>query len=125
MIFGLTKKTAVFYLVLIVVLAGSFVFFKRASGVGLLPFGGKVIVSFPCPCSDNYLLTISGPVGGQFMYYPFTQLYESYNLGPAAGMWALGFYSPGGVCLVPSTFGCNNVGAPIGTITPTVGSSPF
>lgn len=107
------------------VVVGSFSVLKYVKGAGGLPFGGKVVVSFPCVCSANYLLTVSAPMGGQFVYYAGTQGFLNYNL-PSPGVWALGLYEPGGVCLVPGVYYCATpvvVGFPLGTITPVVGTS--
>lgn len=119
----MSRNRILLILFVVVLVAISYFGWRYTRGqVGAI-FGGVVVSSVPCPCSGNFLLTISPPVGGQFVYYPGTQAYMSYNLGPTSGMWALGLYTPGGVCLVPAGKGCAPFGVPIGTITPTVGSS--
>ena len=115
-------KQFIYVSLVVVIVVAAYSITQNIKGVGALPFGGKVVTSFPCPCSGNFLLTVSPPVGGQFVYYMGTQAHLNYNL-PTPGVWALGLYSPGGVCLVPVTFGCAPVGIPIGTILPTVGTS--
>ena len=85
-------------------------------------FGGLVLWSFFCPCSGNYLLYISPPVGGFYSFYPGSQGFLNYSL-PGPGVWTLGLYNPGGVCLIPTTTGCTSFIHPQGTITPIVGSS--
>lgn len=118
------KKTLIFVSVLVVVVVAVYGVLKYTKSQSVFVFGGRVLSSVPCPCSGNFLLTISGPAGGQFTYYPGTQAYANYNLGAQSGMWALGLYEPGGVCLVPSGKGCSPLpSAVVGTITPTVGSS--
>jgi len=84
-------------------------------------FGGFVTISKFCECSGNFLLTISSPVGGQFIYQPGTPQFP-YGSLPRMGVWTLGIYSPGAVCLVPGK-PCEAFGLPIGTITPIVGTS--
>lgn len=94
---------------------------SKAQALGV-PFGGRVVSSIYCSCSGNFLLTFVGPFSGNLMYHIGTQAFESFNLGHQTGMWALGFYQPGGICLVD---GCDYGLPAIGTITPIVGSSPI
>lgn len=94
---------------------------QASGGIG---FGGVVTASYPCPCSGNFLLTVVGPKGGQFVYYPGTQAFLSYNL-PMVGVGVVGNYTPGGVCLIPIPYGCTTAGFPIGTISSVVGTSPI
>jgi len=109
--------------IIIIVLALSFGIFYISSGQSVNIFGGLVTFSMYCPCSQNFLITISGPVGGQFIFYPLTPQF-SYNRLPSTGMWALGLYEPGGQCVIPACSGnCCPWGLPIGTITPIVGTS--
>jgi hypothetical protein len=117
------KKFALFLAVLVVVAVGAYSVIRFTGGQAGVPFGGRVLNSIPCTCSGNFLLTVSPPVGGQFVYFPGTQAFANFNLGPASGMWALGMYTPGGVCLQFVGKGCVPFGAPIGTISPMVGTS--
>ncbi|MEK7390919.1 MAG: hypothetical protein AAB635_02160 [Patescibacteria group bacterium] len=118
-----SKKIIIFFLILAVIVVVAYSILKYTKGIGLLPFGGKVLTSIPCTCSGNFLLTISPPVGGQFSYIPGSQAYLNYNL-PSVGVWALGLYTPGtGICTIFVGKGCVPFGVPIGTITPTVGTS--
>lgn len=116
------------FLILFVIVVATYSIFKYTKGIGLLPFGGRVLTAIPCSCGGsavggfNVFLTISPPVGGQFLYAIGTQAYLNKNLGFGTGMWALGLYTPGGVCMVLSPKGCSPL-IPIGTITPTVGTS--
>ena len=87
-----------------------------------LVFGGLVLNSQYCACSGNFLLTLSGPTPGQWVWYPSTPQFANFQL-PRSGVWTLGTYTPGGVCLVPSGDGCAPFGVPIGTISSTVGTS--
>lgn len=132
MIFRQSKKNIVFCTVVIFIVVAGLVFFKATSSQAQfstgLPFGGRVLSSIYCPCSQNFLLTVSGPVGGNFMYDPLTapQLYQSFNLGFQTGMWALGLYTPGGhgCWFFNPGSGCHQQGIYTGTITSTVGTSP-
>lgn len=117
------KKIALLAAVVLVVFGGFFSIWKYSRGVAGVPFGGRVLAAIPCTCSGNLLMTVSPPMGGQFVYFPGTQAYMNYNLGLSTGMWALGLYTPGGVCLQFVGKGCVPFGAPIGTISPTVGTS--
>jgi len=132
MIFRQSKKNVVFCAVAIFLVVAGLIFFKTSSSQALValtrPFGGLVTNSTFCPCSENFLLTISGPVGGNLMYDPLyaPQLYESFNLGLQTNMWALGLYTPGGhgCWFYNPGSGCHQQGIYIGTITSTVGTSP-
>jgi hypothetical protein len=91
---------------------------------GQIPFGGQLFYSYFCECSANFLLTIQPlpPTHVQFLsYYLGTQAYLSYNI-PRNGIYLLGLYRPGAVCI---TGGFCAVTLPTtGLITPVVGSSP-
>ncbi len=125
----LSKKSKHRILVALILLVGAVASFgvfsyghSQAQSAGLTPFGGQVLSSFWCKCSHNYLLTVSGPAGGLFVYTPGTQAYESFNLGPLSGMWVLGLYTPGvGVCSALEGE-CFTIPTQ-GLISPTVGSS--
>lgn len=108
-------------LTLAVVLVFSAIFYRtQAAG---LPFGGMVTVSIPCTCSTGmFLLTIGPPRGGQFVYQVGTQAYSNFNL-PRVGVWTLGLYVPGGVCMIYAGKSCVATGLPLGTITSVVGTS--
>lgn len=117
------KKIILFSFAIVLILFSLFFVLKYTRGVVGIPFGGKVISAIPCPCSGSFLLTLSPPTAGQYIYYPGTQRYLNFNL-PQIGVWAVGLYTPGGICLIPSgKSGCAPLGVPIGTITPTVGTS--
>src|SRR3989344_7442423 len=108
MIFSRVKKTVVFYLILLIIVAvGVFAIFKYTKGLGIVPFGGYVVSSFPCTCPSSagtFLLTFTpffnggpAPTTGQLVYdlIKTRQAYLNYNL-PLRGVWALGLYTPGG-----------------------------
>jgi hypothetical protein len=84
-------------------------------------FGGPVVTSFYCSCSDTWLLTI-GPPTPALLVYANTPQYKYYQL-PRFGVWTLGAYIPQvGVCYVYVVFGCAKIPSQ-GLITPTVGTS--
>ena len=98
-------------------------FFYRVLAIGL-PFGGFVASSIPCTCSAGFLLTVvpfPPPIGGQFVYQIGTPQLAWFML-PSPGVWTLGEYSPGGICLIFIGKGCAPIGVPIGTILPIVGT---
>ena len=122
----LSKKTLVF--LLIATIAGSGLFSYRAfAGVidslsSAFNFGGFVTSAIPCPCSNSWLLKISPPKGGLFLFFNGTPQF-AYRQLPRPGVWTLGLYKPGGRCRVPATHGCKTIGLPKGTITSIVGTS--
>ena len=83
--------------------------------------GGFIVNSFYCACSGNFLLTLSPPTPGQWIWNPSTPQFSNFQL-PRAGVWTVGNFSPGGICMVPGT-PCTPFGTPIGTISPIVGTS--
>lgn len=87
----------------------------------LQTFGGMVFPITYCTCSNNWLVVIGPPVNGTFVYTMGTQGYNRFNM--PWGTWALGFYSPPGICLMYIGYGCTTIGSPQGFITNTVGSS--
>lgn len=63
-----------------------------------LAFGGRVITVTPCTCSAGFQLVIGPPRPAQVLYQPgISVLFSFYNFLPAN--YALGTYSPGGLCL--------------------------
>ncbi len=87
------------------------------------PFGGFVALSLPCTCTPgSFLLTVGPPLGGQFVYVSGTPQFSNMQL-PRAGVWVLGTYSPPGICMIYAGKSCVPLGAPLGTIMPTVGTS--
>lgn len=80
----------------IILFAGLFLYFE-AEAVPGLPFGGFVNTVFVCTCSPGVVLQVGPPVGGNYLVLPGTLVYEYGQV--RAGVWVLGDYSPGGVCL--------------------------
>ena len=113
------KKNIIFAIILAVALVSSAVAY-RVSGAGL-PFGGRVVGAWSCGCSGGWLLRVSPPAGGFFVYNNTPQY--AYSQLPRNGVWVLGLYTPGGVCT--SGDDCDPVtsAAVQGTITPIVGTS--
>lgn len=92
------------------------------------PFGGIITGLIPCTCSNNYLIyvvdLVSRSVKSIVVSPPFSRLYLFYTFNP--GQWALGTFSPGPICLVTTTTGCNEIPSD-GAINsgPGAGSSGF
>jgi len=79
-------------------------FFIPASGaLAIGPFGGDIIVLFPCV--NGLKITLGPPTPGFYMYVPGTSF--SYLYGPPShpGQWLLGLSGPPLVCLVPCSSG--------------------
>ena len=121
------RKTGTTYIILIVIVA--LLSIGLVTSASHIPaFGGFVLATIPCLCTANFLLFISPPRGGQFIYSPFLpplpQAFLNFNL-PRPGLWALGLYIPGGVCIQGAPPICPPIpfGTPKGTILPIVGTS--
>lgn len=74
------------------------------------PFGGMVLFTMVCTCSEgNMLLVVGPPRPGVFVYEPFVStLYMNYR--PYVSSWVLGDYISGaGVCMVYVGTGCASV----------------
>lgn len=116
-----TRKKLIITAIFLVAIISSGAIVLNSYAVGL-PFGGFITSSVLCTCSGTWLLTVGPPVGGFFVYantpqFPYAQL-------PRPGVWVLGLYEPGGVCLMWYGPTCGPASAPvIGTITPIVGTS--
>jgi|GEM_PF-3303933 len=78
-------------------IAGTFVY--KADALTGLPFGGLVVATTYCTCTNAFLLTISTPTPGNYLYFPGTPQFSYYQL-PRVGVWTLGLYAPGGACLM-------------------------
>jgi len=63
----------------------------------VLGFGGRI--TNVTICLNGMLFAIGPPVGGLFMYVPGTLTFAYAQLRP--GPWALGGFTPGGVCILP------------------------
>ncbi|MFA6315481.1 MAG: peptidoglycan-binding domain-containing protein [Candidatus Paceibacterota bacterium] len=88
------------------------------------PFGGAILFSFYCSCSQNWLITLT-PLPPTYpallTYMTGTQAFLSYNI--PFTVWLLGEYMPGaGQCSVFAGTGCVSISSE-GAITPMVGSS--
>ena len=83
-----------------------------------LNFGGRIVFMTPCTCSGNVLLYIQDVRGwvSPLVYQPgVTILHKWYQ--PRVGVWGLGNFVAGGVCLVYSGTACVTGGVPVGTMT--------
>jgi hypothetical protein len=90
-----------------------------------LPFGGIILFSYYCSCSQNWLITIDPAVSPtmptMLSYETGSQAYLNYNL-PFA-LLILGNYEPGaGFCISEPELDCGVNIPSQGLITPTVGS---
>ncbi len=112
------KKLTIAIISILILIGVWYVTHAQTSSV----FGGYITNSVYCTCSNNFLLTFSGPIDGQWVWYPGTPQYDHQSL-PRSGVWALGLYDAGGQCLMTSGKGCSPFGNPKGTIGPTVGTS--
>lgn len=92
-----------------------------------LPFGGPMVFTFYCDCSDSWLVAIgptSNPDTSDLVldYIPESQIFASYNIPFTA--YLLGFYEPGvPVCYVYAGYSCFDIESD-GLISPETGSSP-
>ena len=69
------------------------------AAVGIIPFGGKILVANYCTCSANWGIMIGPPRGGNFIYQPgASQLFAWYKIF-TPGAWTLGIASGGAACM--------------------------
>lgn len=89
------------------------------SAVVIQPFGGRIILSYPCPCSGGLYMLIADPRTKLplpiVFQLGFSRLNAQFNIF-TPGVNVLGTFIPGGVCGVYSATGCSFVPA-IGTVT--------
>ena len=80
-----------------------------------IPFGGRVVMAYICPCSANLMLYILTPYGVvlPLVYQPGVSILYS-KFKPFIGSALLGTFIPGGVCL--SAAYCIPYGFPVGTV---------
>jgi peptidoglycan hydrolase-like protein with peptidoglycan-binding domain len=88
-----------------------------------LAYGGTVGFTYLCTCSDTWLVTVIGPMGGLFDYTIGTQIYSYYNLPYAR--YVLGVYVPptAPICVSEPETECAVVIETQGVITATTGTS--
>jgi hypothetical protein len=89
------------------------------------PFGGRVLFTFLCTCSGNWLVTLmpTGPTYATLLtYYEGTQAYMGYNLPFTLNV--LGEYTQGSVCEFYVGTACGEIPSE-GMIGPITGSSPL
>jgi len=102
----LKRKSFLILVAFILVIAASFSYFPVNKSSAVLPFGGQITGTFYCNCSANLLISVGPPVPGVFIYQPGGTALYSYGRVWSPGAFALGLYSPGGVCLVYVLVGC-------------------
>lgn len=58
------------------------------------PFGGQIVFRKHCECPvPGFMITVSGPVGGNFLFTPaVTKLFMNYNVF-STGNWVLGLHT--------------------------------
>jgi len=86
-----------------------------------IPFGGKITSVVPCLCSGGwniiiYDLVTMTPISLVFQM-GFSRLNANYNIF-TPGVWLVGTYTPGGICIYINTEGNCRPRPVIGTITP-------
>ncbi|MFP4022555.1 MAG: hypothetical protein ACLFTS_01770 [Candidatus Paceibacterota bacterium] len=112
------KKLVFLHVLFLIILPAFVVVLTKPAPVKAqaIPFGGMVQSAIYCNCSFNWLLEIGPPVSATLIYSPYSSFqYPNYSL-PRTGVWALGLYNPGGVCLMISYPSCTTYGSPQGTI---------
>lgn len=73
----------------------SFIFWAKPVDA-ILGFGGRILKVVPC--DNGLMLTIGPPRPGLFMLMPGSLTFSWYQV--RQGPWALGAYTPGGVCVL-------------------------
>ncbi len=92
---SLRKKIAAFVLIFCVMLAGHMVLYNNARAQSAMPpFGGMIVGLRWCNCPiHGFLVWVSPPVGGPFLYAPgFSTLYANGNI-LKLGSWVLGLHT--------------------------------
>lgn len=85
------KRKAVIILVVGMIIAGGLMIHTRAQA--LLPFGGMIMFVKSCQCPvPGFLIVVSPPVGGSYLYTPGTVLYPNFNVF-TPGAWVLGLHT--------------------------------
>lgn len=101
--FALGKKKNILLIIgtaLIAVLLIFLAYYHIVSAIPGLPFGGFVYSVTPCSCSGSFLLHVSPPVPGDYLYVPgLTTVYPWYQI-PRSLVWLLGDFFPGGACWI-------------------------
>jgi len=94
------KSKKLFSLLFLGLIVSSFIFWPRLAEAILGGFGFGGIILGVTPCLNGILFTIGPPRGGLFMWMPGTLIFAYAQLRP--GPWALGGYTPGGSCILPT-----------------------
>ncbi len=79
---------------------------QQTNAIGGLPFGGVISFSMYCTCSNNYLVTVAGPVPGNLVFQPGASSLFAYAQVFRPGPFILGTYAQGSACLMYVVVGC-------------------
>jgi hypothetical protein len=103
-------------LVALILIISSVFVAKSLAGPGL-PFGGMTTFVQRCTCSCGAVVVVGPPRGGPLLYCPgISRVFEFFQI-PRTGVWLLGNYAPGGICLIRRRSSCIPAPIqPIGTI---------
>ncbi len=87
------KKIITLFLFCAVVVGGLFSTYSVAHAA-TVPFGGLILFTKRCTCPvPGFLVVVSGPVGGNFLYVPsFTELFANYGI-LFLDNWVLGLHT--------------------------------
>ena len=110
------NKKIVFAILIVFIIVSVSIAFSSEKALGILPFGGQILNVLYCICSNNLLITVGPPVGGQYIFQPGASMLYPFGQIFRAGPWVLGNASPGGVCLIWAGKICVPAGFPMGTI---------
>lgn len=87
------RKTLALFLVSFLV-GGIFIATAARVYAAYSPFGGMILYRHYCECPvPGFIVVVSGPVGGNFLYVPgATQLFPNFNI-LGLGNWVLGLHT--------------------------------
>jgi len=102
------KKKILIGILIIVLLLTVLIFLpsKKLNAVAFLPFGGVITTVTYCPCSSNLLVTVTGPVSGNFVFQPGVSILFPFGQIYRPGPFILGTFAPGGACMMFKRRGC-------------------
>ena len=93
----------IFIGILILLFFSVCVFSPIAAEAAGLPFGGQILLIFPC--ITGLKITVGPPRGGVFMYIPGASFSYAYGPPRRVGQWLLGLYGPPAPCFIPGPKG--------------------
>jgi hypothetical protein len=106
---------------LVMILVAFVVVGKPKHAIAGVPFGGRSMGVYFCNCSWNFLITVSGPMGGEFMFQPGGSILYPYGQIYNPDVWLLGLAEGGSSCMEFAGKTCIPVGA--GPVITMVGTS--